>query len=247
MVLFAAFGAMPHAIRTGEQPGPEPERLAMIERLKAAAPNNPLPWIYSAAELLKSGPSEEALAELRAGLERPAFYTYTSEQMDASKLLWEEKGFHPDIAGILGTGWIPIYHATPVQQTARMLMDLQKTASDSGDTQRANSALQSAYEMGRLFSSPESSRLLVGQLIGFAFESKALKALPEGAKPDWLAIDPAVRIAEIEQRKKIMTEAPGMIATLIQRRDSSSFSEYVRRLRFESEWEALEWLRAQNR
>ncbi len=219
----------------------------MIERLKAAAPNNPLPWIYSAAELLKSGPSEEALAELRAGLERPAFYTYASEQMDAAKLLWEEKGFHPDIAGLLGAAGIPIYPATPADQTVRMLMVLHKTASESGDTQRADAALKSAYEMGRLFDSPESSRFLIGQLIGFAFESNALKALPEGTRPDWLAMDPAVRIAEIDQRKKIVAEAPGMIAALIQRRDSSSYSEYFRRLRFESEWEALEWLRAQPR
>ena len=248
VVLSAALGAIPsRPAKTGEKFGPDPDRLALIERLKAADPRNPLPWIHSAAELFKSGPCPEALADLEAALDRPAFYTYVSEQADAARMLFEDAGTHPDIAVLLSLIGLPADHLESTNQTARMLMEQHRKTSETGDTQTAARALQSVYELGRLLDSPDSKRFLIGQLVGISVESKALKALENGPLPAWLPVDPARRLAEIDSQKQAIKEATLLGQTLIQNRDQALLSEYARKLRFESETEALAWLKSQVR
>ena len=248
LVLSAALGAIPgRPAKTGEKFGPDLDRLALIERLKAADPGNPLPWIHSAAELFKSGPCPEALADLEAALDRPAFYTYASEQADAAAMLFEDTRTHPDIAALLSLIGLPLDYIEPTNQTARMLMEQHRKASETGDTQTAARALRAVYELGRLLDTPDSKRFLVGQLVGNSVESKALKALENGTQPAWLSVDPARRLAEIDNQKKAINEATVLWQTLIQRRDQALLAEYARKLRFESETEALAWLKSQIR
>ena len=76
LVLMAAVESIPNS--AAPKPGvtyvPDAQRMEYIERFKAADPNNPLPWIFTAQELFKSGQTGEAVTDLRAALERPAFY-----------------------------------------------------------------------------------------------------------------------------------------------------------------------------
>jgi hypothetical protein len=246
VVLMAAIeAAPPTAAKVGEKYGPDAERLALIDRFKAADPNNPLPWIYSAQELFKSGPNSEAIAEIRAALDRPAFYTYANERMDSAQRLYEDLGLHPVEASLLAMAGLTLPHMSAATQTSRMLMEWQKSATDSGDTAAANDALRLTFSLGRTFATPEASRTLIGQLVGISMETRALKALPADAQPDWLTVNPAQRLAEIDKLKQDVKEIASGLDWVIQSQNEKVLTEYLRRMRTEGESSAFAWLKSQ--
>ena len=248
VVLMAALesirGASP---RAGETYQPDPQRMAYIDRFKAADPNNPLPWIFSAQEFFNLKQTADALADVRAALGRPAFYTYATERMDSAQKLYESLGLGPVEASALAMFGLTIPHTTAAIQSSRSLMELQKSASQSGDTAAADEALRLTYDLGRTFATPEASRMLIGQLVGIGMEKRALKALPAGSPPDWLKVNPAERLAEIEQKKAYMQGFTNGIESLIRSQDGDLIAEYLRRVRTESEAAAYEWLKKQKR
>jgi hypothetical protein len=146
---------------------------------------------------------------------------------------------------------LTIPHTTAAMQSSRSLMELQKSASQSGDTAAADEALRLTYDLGRTFATPEASRTLVGQLVAIGMEKRALKALPAGSPPDWLKVNPAERLAEIEQISAELTEVTNGIAngieSVIRNQDGELLAEYLRRMRTESEAAAYEWLKKQKR
>ena len=249
MVLMAAVDSIPSgaAPKPGETYVPDAQRMAYIERFKAADPNSPLPWIFSAQELFKSGQTGDAVADIRAALERPAFYTYGNEGTDAAQQLYEDLGLHPVEAGVFATSSLFVLHATPAMQASRSLTEWQKTAADSGDTAAVSEAIELTYRLGRTFATPEGSRSLIGELVGFSMESRALKSLPADAQPGWLAIPPAQRLAEIEKQKGDVTGLTAGIDWLFQSQNEQLLSAYLRKLRNEGERSALTWLKAQKK
>ena len=64
VILMTAVNSVPAspAPKPGETYQPDAQRTAFTERFKAADPNNPLPWIFSAQELFKAKLTGEAVA-----------------------------------------------------------------------------------------------------------------------------------------------------------------------------------------
>jgi hypothetical protein len=236
-----------YAPQADETHRPDSQRMAFIERFKAADPNNPLPWIYSAGEFFKAGQTGDAVAEIRAALERPAFYTYASERMDGTQQIYEDMGLNPTEAGLLAMAGLTLPQMSAAQQASRSLMDWQKSAADSGDAAAADDALRLTYDLGRTFATPEASRTLIGQLVGISMEARALKALPAEAQPDWLSVGPAQRLAEMEMQKQNVKDLTTNVDWLLQQQDEQLLAEYLRRNREDGELSALNWLKAQKK
>ena len=237
-------------LEPGEFSAVDPERMALIERFKAADPNNPLPWIFSAAALFTSGQTADGVAAIRAALERPAFYSYFPERCAATQRLYEDIGLHPLEASLLAMAGQTIPHMAATQQASRRLMDWQKAATESGDTAGAADATRLTYALGRTFATPEASRWIIDQHVGIAIEKRALEALPADAQPDWLTVTPAQRLAEMEKQKQAMidvTPEASDFAWIISSQNEQVLAEGLRRLRSDGEFSALTWLKAQRK
>ncbi len=235
------------AQKEGETYEANRERLALIERFKAADPNNPVPWIFGAQELFKAKQSAEGIAEIRAALERPAFYTYSNERMDAAQRLYESLGLGTLEAHTFAMFGLSIPHATAAIQASRGLMEWQKSAAASGDTAAADDALRLTYLLGRTFATPEASRMLIGQLVGISMEKRALEALPADAQREWLTVAPAQRLAEIEKQKQFVKEVTATSDRILQLRDEQVFAEWLRRVRNDGEAAAFIWMKQQKK
>ena len=249
LVLMVAVGSIPNsaAPKPGEAYVPDAPRMEFIERFKAADPNNPLPWIFTAQELFKSGQTGEAVTDLRTALERPAFYTYSNERMDSAQKFYEDLGLHPTEAGLLAMAGMTLPHTGAAIQSSRGLMDLQQGARAAGDSAAENDALRLTYDLGRTFATPEASRTLIGQLVGISMEKRALEALPTDASRDWLSVVPAQRLAEMEKQKQDVKTLTADLELLLQRRNEPLLAEYLRKLRNDGERSALSWLQAQKK
>jgi len=218
----------------------QPEKLAeRIARFKAADGNNPLPWIFSAEQMFKAH-DPAAKEELEAALSRPGFYTYTKERTDASRALFESMGWAPLDAEARSVFGLPIPQMSTASSIGKNLMELQKTAAESGDQAESGHLLQLTYDLGKMFSTPEASRFLIGQLVGYSLERKALDAMPaDQSLPSGGTV--ADRLAELdrmkEQTKTMMQTSEAAIAG-----DPALRLEYLQRVRTYGETIAMRWL-----
>lgn len=213
-----------------------------------------LPWLcltllgnFAAQELFKAKQTAEGIAEIRAALERPAFYIYANERMDAAQRLYERVGVGPLEASALAMFGLTLPHMSAAQQSSRGLMEWQKSSAGSGDAAASDDALRLTYELGRAFATPEASRMLIGQLVGLSMEKRALEALPADAQADWLTVAPAQRLAEIEKQKQFVKEVTAATDWILQSRDEQLFAEWLRRVRTDGETAALNWVKAQKK
>ncbi len=227
-VLFSVLAESPDA--TAEQ------RAAWLDKFKSVDPNNPVPWLLSANLLFNGNRPEEAMAEASAALDRPAFYTYSSERIAAARALFEESGLHPLEAELLGTMTLKMPLLGVAMGISKGLQLLK--APETAEASTIADAGRIQYNLGRMFQTPEASRLIIGQLVGVALETKGLTSRP----PDFQEM----RTAQLEAQKaeiKTLTQA-------VQITDSSNekqVAEYLRRLRTEGELPALRWLKAQQK
>ena len=222
-------------------------RKELIGRFKAAAPDNPLPWLFAAQDLFKAKQTGEAIAEIRDALQRPGFYIYGSERIAAARQIYEDIGLQPLEAEIIAAFGLALPHMSAANQSSRGLMALQKSAVESGDTAAAEDAIKLTYSLGRMFATPEASRTLIGQLVGTSMERRALEALPPDARRDYLPVTPQQRIAEMDRQKQLLRDLTPLTDALLRSKDEPTIAEYFRRNSTDGELSALTWLKAQQK
>lgn len=248
LALMTAIHSLPDRLTVnGEVTQPTKERLEFIERFKAADPNNPVPWLFAAQEFFRAKQTVGGIAEIRAAIERPAFYTYNNERADAARQIYEDLGLGSLEAGVLASAGVTLPHMSAAQQSSRSLMEVEKNAIESGDTAAAEDAIHLTYSLGRMFATPEASSLLIGQLVSVSMERRALEALPADAQPDYLPVKPAERIAELDRQKQAVKDLVAASKWLYESNDEKLFAEYYRRLRSDGEFAALTWLKTQKK
>lgn len=218
----------------------QPEKLAeRIARFKAADSSNPLPWIFSAEQMFKAQ-DPAAKEELEAALAKPGFYTYTNERTAAARALFDSMGWTPLEAEARAVFSVPVPQMSTAFSISKNLMELQKAATESGDQAESGHLLQLTYDLGKMFSTPEASRFLIGQLVGYSIERKALAGMPaDQALPGGGTV--ASRIAELEGLKE-------QTKTMVQTSEAAVASEpalrleYLQHVRTYGETAAMKWL-----
>jgi hypothetical protein len=228
-LLLAAIGTTPPPDNTAE----------LIDRLKLAAPDNPIPWIYTARQLFADKRVDEAMAELRTALSKPGFYTYSSERILASKQLFLDSGFDPIGAEFLAMSQQQLGYLTTANITVKAMKEW--AGSEGVTAENRNEAIKLSYEMGKMFSTPEASRTLLGQLVAVAMERQAL-TLAQSQADNPLPVNTANRMAELDQFRAELPKLANLTDKMVAKNDPQLFGEYLRRFRTEGEAAALKWV-----
>ncbi len=224
------------ALLDNSEASPE-QCLDWLEKLKAAEPSNPVPWLIAAHLLFKQDHPAEAAAEAAIALERPAFYTYSSERIAAARALFEDMGLHPLEAELVGTFSLRCSLLSSAMAVSKGL-EAMKVGNDATDATAANAA-RIQHALGKMFQTPEASRFLIGQLTGIAMETKGLTSQPQAVQEKRKAEMDAAR-AEI---RALMENSNDVITT----HDESLVKGYLLRLRTDGELSALRWMKAQKK
>ncbi len=220
--------------------GQPPEKMAAwLDRLKAADPKNPLPWIYSAQQLIQEKNPTAALDEVRTALSLPGFYTYANERMAAAKALFLSAGSSPLEAEVKSMFGLRLPQMSAAHATGRGLMELHQSMVQEGNA-AADEALQMTYQLGKMFATPEASRFLIGQLVGISLEARALQVMPaETPLPNGTTAQQ--RLEEI-QREKVERTALLKKSEAVMQGDADFAAEYLRHVKQDGELSAMRWL-----
>ena len=151
---------------------PKEDRAGLIERFKAVDQNNPLPWIFSAAEMFENGQPAAAIAEVREALMRPGFYTYFTERAAAMRQLALQAGAGEFDAESISLFTQTLPHLQAATSVARGLQAWVDSNSAGSDRSAMRDTAVIMYDLGRMFQTPEASRLLVGQLVGVSWSAR---------------------------------------------------------------------------
>ncbi len=228
----------------GENLFPE-ARAEWIARFKASSPENPLPFLFAASSAAEQKDFANALSEASLAMEKPGLYLWSSEFIDASRQMYEWKGYSPLEADLLAGFSRPIDYLTNLNGLGAEFLKWRKQAVEEGNDLGAAEAVRVTYGLGRMFQSPEGSRTVITQLIGIALESRALNTLPPNVQPSFLDIPRAQREAEMQRLKEFIRGAQTDITALMATRDPAMLSSYFQRVRNEGEYQALLWLKEQ--
>jgi hypothetical protein len=218
------------------------ERTALIERFKAADPNNPLPWVFSAGELFEDGRAADAVEELREAIKRPGFYTYFNERAAMLRELARNAGAGEYAAETIALFRHPLPHLSAAMKVSRGLQVYVDAQIADGNHDSIGANVNLLYDMGRMFQTPEAARLLVGQLVGVALERKALE-VAGNLRENPLPIAPGPRSAELAQVREEATALSKSAARI--HAEPALWKEYFARFRADGEIAALRWVQQQ--
>lgn len=214
------------------------ERFAgWLERLKRADGKNPLPWIYSAKLFAERNDPRGVMEELKAAQERPGFYTYSNERISAAQLLYEDMGLGKLEAELVGMFSMKV----PWLQTALRVsksLEVAKKA-EGADASFVQEATAMQYGLGKMFQTPEASRLMISQLVASAMEKQGMASLPEE--------DQVRRNAALQALRDEIKDSATTLETMLKAHDSTLFAGYVRKVRTEGELSAFRWLKTQQK
>lgn len=113
------------------------DRAEWITRFKASAPDDPLPFIVSAADALRAQDTATALAEASSAIQKPGFYMWHNELIQASQQLYEFAGFTPLEAELLATVNRSVPHVSAFDQLSRELINWNKEVREGGECGRS--------------------------------------------------------------------------------------------------------------
>jgi hypothetical protein len=221
---------------------PDEDRRAWLERFKAVAPDNGLPFYLSARAYLKAGDTENALNELQAGTQVSNVNDYGPERMQAHEELYLQEGRSAAEAKTVAGCGLLLPHLKALRELSDDLVVLQQQYAAAGQATEAEAAARYGVLMSRQLSNGTGGDCLICQKVGLEIEQKVLMNLPSDSTYDWLGGTPAQRSSELDQQLASLDEARTRSDRLLAQASDAELVAYFDRFKLYGEAAALRWL-----
>lgn len=219
------------------------ERAEIIGALKASDPNNSLPYLLSAQDLMKNGNVEGALAEITAASQKQ-FNDYTKESIVALQEAYLASGYSTIDAKALGSSSLLLPQLAPLKQLASQAADMAIAHRDSGDTESQKMLLEASWTIGAQLRDSANDGTLLNYLVGMAAQNMALSRWPETEPAGFLdGISATDQWAANQAQRKEIRESAGLFQAWLPTASESEVIMYFDRLNTLGELETMKWLR----
>jgi RNA polymerase sigma factor (sigma-70 family) len=191
---YVAFEA---AIRLGATPA---ERLAWLDVLRQAAPDNSLPDYLAAVAHFQSGDQSAAVNDLIAAAGKTGYQDFLRERVQANEEAYLAAGYALGDAKMISTVGPAEPHLVQLKELGQDLLGMANSYQQAGDSSSRESALQIGVDLGQRLSDPSAGETLHRQIVGISIERAALQAMDPDSTFDTAGLTVQGRLNQLTSR-----------------------------------------------
>jgi hypothetical protein len=220
------------------------ERQKWLEAMKSNDPENSLPHLLAATDLMKNGDVKGAMAEISSASNK-SYNDYTRESGMGLEEAYLSAGRNVAEAKAFGSSEILLPHLAPIKEAASKMAEAANAMAQSGDKQGAAALLNATYAMGKQFrDSAETGGILLSDLVGLAIENIALTRWPEGVEAPFG--NPHEQIKLNKDHRAEAQKLSAAVDAWLPNAPDNEIINYFDRLRTYGEWNAVNWLKTRH-
>jgi RNA polymerase sigma factor (sigma-70 family) len=221
---------------------PEDQR-KWIDAFKSAAPENALPWYYSALDDFQAGHTDQAVQELNQAARRQIYGDYAAQSIQAVEEMYLSAGW-PELAAAAsapGTAVNASSYLNTLKTLANDMVQLQQNYDAQGDAAAAAATASIGMELGGQL---RAASLPVDEMVGISIEKKILAKLDPAQSYDFLGRPVGDVIAELDQQKQAILQALQTRDNLRPTLNAAELNNYWQREKLYGEMYAMQWLQS---
>ncbi|MFC1497241.1 tetratricopeptide repeat protein [Verrucomicrobiota bacterium] len=214
------------------------KRLDLLQRLKAADPDNALPLYLTAHALFELNDITGAIKEIDKASLTAKCDDYWLQSSYGMEEIYRDAGHSAAIAKAMAFKSTVLPHLSKVRELSRFLGEAYESALQSGDTSLAHHLVENDRELGsRLV---ENSPIII-QLVGLKIENTALKRIQELATDEETKEFSKQFLRINKQHTADIRYLVSLFEDTLEGASDSNISSYFDRARTLGEFEALRW------
>jgi CheY-like chemotaxis protein len=224
---------------------PDDQRAAAIERLKLAAPDNPLANYYAAQEYFRQKNLGGALDELSKANGKAGYDDYILPMLREREELFVAAGLSPleaKVHAMLGVTmpYLPVVNEMRAGLTAEIQSLTQK-----GDMETALQLGADGIAAARQVGQGAGSRVILNELVALTMERQVLAAMAPAQATGLLQQPVTERLAELKAQRDEITQLTRDADITDSEVSPEEFVRYFELMDSDGEMAALRWLNAQ--
>ena len=217
-------------------------RRELLDRLKAAAPDNALADYLSARDYLKNAQPGLALQDLLTASQKTRFDDYTLESVQSREDLYLQAGRSPAEAKAVALSNTLLPHLSQLKGLAQDMAALQQQFLAGGDSASAEALARVGLQMGEQLNAGEGARCSINQLVGTAVERIVLGALDPQTHYDFLNGTVQERLDSLQTQRDAVRESTQSFDRWWPTASEAEVISYFDRMKLYGESAALAWL-----
>jgi hypothetical protein len=222
-------------------------RREWLDRFKQSAPDNAVADYLSARDYLKAGDRENALKDLANAAGKSRFDDYAlgqvqdmeDAQLSAGRTLFEAK--------VAANSGLLLPQLAMFKNLAQEIQTMQKEYIGAGDTASAETLAQLGHSLAQQLSQGDSSRTILGQLVGIAIDRIVLNQLPPDSQPSFLNGTVQQRLDDMTAIRQNIRSRTADLLPMMNTASENDIISYFNRMNLQGEYKAMLWLQNRNK
>lgn len=235
----------------GLEPSTFPEgKRKWLDAFKASSPSNSLANYLSAQDYFQNNQPEAAIKELLEASGKSSFGGFDVETFLGEEELYRASGKSPleaSQAALAGMSRELLPELQNLKGIARGIQSAQQQYVNAGDTASVENLAQMGMLLANRFTSGDSGKRIISQLVGFAMEAISLQQLNQNTSYGFLGGEtPAQRLEELKQQKAALRELTSSFQAIAPTMTEAERVSYVERAIMFGDVAAKQWVLQQH-